>query len=175
MKARSATVKTADDIREISIPLQDGRYVRLDQIAQIHDTTAERTTRAYLNGKPIIGFQVERSKGYSDVEVVKHVREAVAAFQQKNPAVKIEEISNKVDSIQDNYDGSMTMLYEGALLAIIVVFIFLKNWRTTFISAVALPLSIIPAFGVMYYLGYSLNVITLLALSLVVGDRKSVV
>ena len=164
-----ATVKTADDIREISIPLQDGRYVRLDQIAQIHDTTAERTTRSYLNGKPIIGFQVERSKGYSDVEVVKHVREAVAAFQQKNPAVKIEEISNKVDSIQDNYDGSMTMLYEGALLAIIVVFIFLKNWRTTFISAVALPLSIIPAFGVMYYLGYSLNVITLLALSLVVG------
>ncbi|QFS17348.1 efflux RND transporter permease subunit [Acinetobacter indicus] len=164
-----ATVKTADDIREISIPLQDGRYIRLDQVAQIHDTTAERTTRAYLNGKPIIGFQVERSKGYSDVEVVKHVREAIAVFQQKNPAVKIEEISNKVDSIQDNYDGSMTMLYEGALLAIIVVFIFLKNWRTTFISAVALPLSIIPAFGVMYYLGYSLNVITLLALSLVVG------
>lgn len=164
-----ATVKTADDIRAISIPLQDGRYIRLDQVAKISDTTAEATTRAYLNGKPIIGFQIQRSKGYSDVAVVKDVRKAVAEFQKSNPAVKINEISNTVDSTQNNYDGSMSMLYEGALLAIIVVFIFLKNWRTTFISAVALPLSIIPTFGVMYYLGYSLNVVTLLALSLVVG------
>ncbi|WP_111895302.1 efflux RND transporter permease subunit [Acinetobacter sp. MB5] len=164
-----ANVNSVADLGAFSIPVSDGRYVHLNEIAKIQDTYADVTSRAYRDGKPIMGFQIKRSKGYSDVAVTNAIRAAMQKFQQQHPEVKIVEASNTVDPIEDNYHGSMDMLYEGAFLAIVIVWLFLKNWRTTLISAVALPLSIIPAFGVMYLLDYSLNIITLLALSLVVG------
>lgn len=164
-----ATVNHVADVGAISIPLSNGSYVRLDEIATIKDSYSDLTSRAYQNGKATVGFQIKRSKGFSDVSVVDGARAAISKFQKEHPEVKIKEASNTVDPIKDNYQGSMDMLYEGAFLAIVVVWLFLKNWRTTLISAVALPLSIIPAFGVMYLLDYSLNMITLLALSLVVG------
>ncbi|WP_341917192.1 efflux RND transporter permease subunit [Polaromonas sp. YR568] len=164
-----ATVGSAAEVAAISIPLTDGRYVRLDQIGRITDTHAERSTRAFRGGKPVVGFQVTRSKGYSDVGVAGEVRAAVDAFAKAHPEVKIAEASNTVTPIQENYEGSMLLLVEGALLAILVVWWFLRDWRATLISATALPLSIIPTFGVMALAGYSLNTVTLLSLSLVVG------
>ncbi|MGC1173617.1 efflux RND transporter permease subunit [Polaromonas sp.] len=164
-----ATVGSAAEVSAISIPLADGRYVRLDQIARITDTYAERSTRAFRDGKPFVGFQVTRSKGYSDVAVAGQVRTAVEAFARVRPEVKIAEASNMVTPIQENYEGSMFLLVEGALLAILVVWWFLRDWRATLVSATALPLSIIPTFGVMALAGYSLNTVTLLSLSLVVG------
>ena len=162
-----ATVGSAAEVAAISIPLADGRYVRLDQIARITDTHAERSTRALRDSKPVVGFQVTRSKGYSDVGVAGEVRAAVDAFAKAHPEVKIAEASNTVTPIQENYEGSMFLLVEGALLAILVVWWFLRDWRATLVSA--LPLSIIPTFGAMALAGYSLNTVTLLSLSLVVG------
>jgi multidrug efflux pump subunit AcrB len=162
-------VHSADEVAALTIPLTDGRRVRLDQVARISDNHAERGTLAYVDGKPVVGFQITRSKGFSDVSVADDVHEAVTKFSSAHPEVRIREISNTVDPIRDNYKGSMYLLLEGALLAVVVVWLFLRDWRATIISATALPLSIIPTFIVMYFSGFSLNIVSLLALSLVVG------
>ncbi|MEX0408288.1 efflux RND transporter permease subunit [Aquibium sp. LZ166] len=164
-----AAVDTVAELREIPIPLPNGGWVRLDEIGDVVDTHADRSSLAYLNGKPVIAAQIKRSKGYSDLAVTESVREAMAEFASANPQVTIEEAYSTILPTEQNYEASMHMLYEGAAIAIVVVFLFLFDWRATLLAAVALPLSIIPTFLVMDYLGYSLNTVTLLALSLVVG------
>jgi hydrophobe/amphiphile efflux-1 (HAE1) family protein len=162
-------VHTAAELATIDIPLANGRHVRLDQIAHIDDTIAERSTHALFNGKEVVGFQITRTRGASEIAVVDGVRAALATFGAAHPQVKIEEAYNAVERIQANYTGSMHLLYEGAALAILVVLIFLRDWRATLVSAAALPLAIIPTFAAMQYFGFSLNILTLLALALVVG------
>jgi len=160
---------SADEVRNLDIPLGDGRHIKLSQVAEVLDTYAERTTYASYDGKPVIRFEITRSKGTSEVTVAKDVRAALAQFEQLHPQVKIVEAFNMVKPVEDNYEGSMHLLYEGALLAILVVWWFLRDWRATIIAAVALPLSMIPTFAFMQYFGFSLNVLTLLAMALVVG------
>ncbi|MDD5392587.1 MAG: efflux RND transporter permease subunit [Thiothrix sp.] len=162
-------VKTAAELAAIEIPLANGRHVRLDQIASIQDSIAERSTHALLDGKEVVGFQITRTRGASEIAVVDGVRATLKTFALAHPQVKIEEAYNAVERIQANYTGSMHLLYEGAALAILVVFLFLRDWRATFVSAAALPLAIIPTFMAMQYFGFSLNILTLLALALVVG------
>jgi len=164
-----ATVGSVAEISAITVPLPDGRWVRLDQIARISDAHAERSSIALFNGRRVVGFQVKRSLGFSDVGVTKGVRAAMTSFSHAHPQVPITEASNTIEPVEDNYHGSMMLLLEGALLAIVVVWWFLRDWRATFIAAVALPLSILPTFACMWLAGYSLNVVTLLALALVVG------
>jgi multidrug efflux pump subunit AcrB len=162
-------VGTVQDVAALTITTGDGRRVRLDQIANVTDGYADRTSYAYQDGKPIIGVQITRAKGMSDVTVLHDVRNAMTAFAAAHPQVHLTEASNTVAPIEENYEGSMSMLIEGAVLAILVVWWFLRDRRATLVSAAALPLSIIPTFGVIYLAGYSLNTVTLLALSLVVG------
>ncbi|WP_018609196.1 efflux RND transporter permease subunit [Uliginosibacterium gangwonense] len=162
-------VHTAAEVAALSIPLADGRSVHLDQIAKINDTIADRSTLAYADGKNVIGFQIKRALGFSDVGVAESVREAVQQFSASHPEVKIKEASTTIEPIKDNYQGSMHLLLEGAILAVVVVWLFLRDWRATLISATALPLSIVPTFIVMYLASFSLNTISLLALALVVG------
>jgi multidrug efflux pump subunit AcrB len=162
-------VESADEIRRMDISLSDGRHVHLDQLATITDTVSEPRALAMLNGKPVVGFEVTRSRGASEVEVGEGVMKALAELQAANPDIAFTQAFNFVIPVKEEFQGSMTMLYEGGLLAVLVVWLFLRDWRATFISAVALPLSVIPSFLGMYYLGFSLNVVTLLALSLVIG------
>ncbi len=164
-----ATVQTAQELARLSLALPDGRAVRLDQLATVSDTFAEPRALALLDGQPVVGFEVARSKGASEVEVGAAVQAALAELRAQHPGLEITEAFNFVAPVQEEYDGSMHLLYEGALLAVLVVWLFLRDARATFVSAVALPLSVIPAFIGMYLLGFSINVITLLALSLVVG------
>lgn len=164
-----ATVQSAQELAGLTLSLSDGRHVRLDQVATVSDTFADPRAMALLNGKPVVGFEVARSKGASEVEVGGAVQAALAEMRTQHPDLEITEAFNFVAPVQEEYDGSMHLLYEGALLAVLVVWLFLRDWRATFVSAVALPLSVIPAFIGMYLLGFSINVITLLALSLVVG------
>lgn len=163
------TVKTAAEIAQMSIVLSDGRRVRLDQIATVKDTIAERRSTALLNGKPVVGFEITRSKGASEVDVEAGVKQALAELKKQRPDLNINEAFNFVEPVADNYHGSMALLYEGAILAVLVVWLFLRDWRATFIAATALPLSILPAIIAMYYFGFTLNTVTLLAMSLVVG------
>lgn len=164
-----ANVTSVEEMRPLQLSLADGRRIRLDQVATVTDTVAEPRALALLNGKPVVGFEVMRSRGASDVEVGEGVQKALAELQIANPDIEFTEAFNFVTPVKEEFQGSMTMLYEGGLLAVLVVWLFLKDWRATFVSAVALPLSVIPAFLGMEYLGFSLNGVTLLALSLVVG------
>ncbi|PPD43233.1 MAG: RND transporter [Methylobacter sp.] len=164
-----ATVKSVEELRPLELSLADGRRIRLDQVATITDGFAEPRALALLDGKPVVGFEVTRSRGASEVEVGAGVQQALAELRLAHPDVEFTEAFNFVIPVQEEFDGSMTLLYEGALLAVLVVWLFLHDWRATFISAVALPLSVIPAFLGMEYFGFSLNIVTLLALSLVIG------
>ncbi|HNZ55838.1 MAG TPA: efflux RND transporter permease subunit [Methylophilaceae bacterium] len=164
-----AKVKSADELANMEIALTDGRKVRLNQVANVMDTIAEPKSAAFLDGKSVIGFEVSRSKGASELEVGAGVYKVLEEIKLKHPDFKITEAFNFVQPVQDEFDASMTMLYEGAILAVLVVFLFLRDFRATFVSAVALPLSVIPAFIGMKYMGFSVNIVTLLALSLVVG------
>jgi multidrug efflux pump subunit AcrB len=162
-------VESVAAIAGLDIPLPDGRRVRLADLGSVTDGFAERATRAYLGETPVVAFEVTRIKGASEVAVAAGVRAAVERLQRDHPQVEIREAFNTVDAVADNYRGSMELLFEGAALAIVVVFWFLRDWRATFVAAVALPLSVIPTFAAMLWLGFSLNILTLLALALVVG------
>lgn len=164
-----ATVASAEDIASMHIALSDGRSIRLDQIARVSDTISEPRSAAYLNGEAVVGFEIVRALGYGELEVAQGVRAALQQLKQQKPDIQLTEVFNLIDPVTENYDGSMQLLYEGALLAVIVVFLFLRDWRATFIAATALPLSVIPTFAVMHLMGFSLNTVTLLSLSLVIG------
>ncbi|WP_334184620.1 efflux RND transporter permease subunit [Novosphingobium sp.] len=164
-----AAMHDPQELARISVPATNGKMVTLAQVATIRDAHAERATRAYRDGKEIIAFSVERSLGFGDVAIAKKVRERIATFTQQHPQAKITEISNTVEPIENNYEGSMHLLIEGAFLAVIVVWWFLRDWRATLISATALPLSIIPTFGAIYLFGFTLNMVSLLSIALVIG------
>ena len=152
-----------------SSPGQSAKRIRLDQVASVTDTVAEPRAAALLNGVAVVGFEVARSRGASEVEVGHAVRAALTELKATHPDMELTESFDFVTPVEEEFNGSMALLYEGALLAVLVVWLFLRDLRATFVSAVALPLSAIPAFIGMHYLGFSINVVTLLAMSLVVG------
>lgn len=164
-----ATSKNAQEIGELPITLSSGQKISLNQIASIKDGLTEQRAAAFLNGAPVVGFEVSRSRGESEVTVGKAVLAKLAEIKESHPDIEITEAFNFVQPVQDEYNNSLYMLYEGAILAILVVWLFLRDLRATFVAAVALPLSVIPAFIGMAYLGFSVNVVSLLALSLVIG------
>ncbi|SFC29845.1 Multidrug efflux pump subunit AcrB [Polaromonas sp. OV174] len=164
-----ATVKSAEELGRLELALSDGRRIRLSDVAKVSDTTAEPRAAALLDGQPVVGFEVARSRGESEIAVGAAVQQALSELKVQHPDIVLTEAFNFVAPVQGEYDGSMHLLYEGGILAVLVVWLFLRDWRATFVSAVALPLSVIPAFIGMHYLGFSINVITLLALSLVIG------
>ncbi|MBF0348330.1 MAG: efflux RND transporter permease subunit [Magnetococcales bacterium] len=164
-----AAPESLEDLQTLDIPLAGGRTIPLSEIATITDGRAELSSIALLNGERVVGFELTRSKGWSEVGVAQAVRRVVNEFSQSHPQVVIQEAYNTFSPALDNFKGSMELLYEGAVLAIIVVWWFLRDGRATLISAAALPLSIIPAFFVMKLAHFSLDTLTLLALALVVG------
>jgi len=164
-----ATVQTAEQLAQMEISMRDGRRVRLDQVASVSDTIAERRTTALHNGKQVVGFEIVRSLGAGDVAVGEGVSNALESLKETHPGITVEKVFNTVDQVRETYQGSMEMIFEGALLAVIVVIYFLRNARATLVAATALPLAIIPTFAVIYLFGFTINLVTLLALSLVVG------
>ncbi|MDQ7734191.1 efflux RND transporter permease subunit [Halomonas sp. SpR1] len=164
-----ANAESAAELAKMELALSDGRRIRLDQVATVTDTVAERRSIALMDGAPVVGFEMTRAEGYGEVDVAEGVQSALAELQSQYPHIEIEEAFNFVGPVLENYQGSMHMLFEGMALAVLVVFCFLRNWRATLIAAVTLPLSIIPTFAFMHLMGFSLNVVTLLALSLVIG------
>ncbi|QZA76986.1 efflux RND transporter permease subunit [Deefgea tanakiae] len=164
-----ATVQSTAELAKTELALSDGRRIRLDQIATIEDTIAERRSIAQLDGKPVVGFEITRSRGAGETEVAAAVSEALAKLKLENPGLVLTTAYDMAAPVQEEFDGSMGLLYEGALLAVIVVWFFLRDWRATLVSAAALPLSILPTFIGMYLFGFTLNTVTLLSLALVVG------
>ena len=164
-----ATASTADDLGKLDLSLQDGRRVRLNQIATIVDTTAERRSMALVNGQTVVAFEIMRSKGANEVTLAQEVRQVIKNLRLARADIQITEQIDNVQKTEENFEGSMHLLYEGAILAVIVVWYFLRDWRATIVSAAALPLSILPAFLGIYLFGFTLNMVTLTSLALVVG------
>lgn len=164
-----ATVASAREIGQLEVSIGNGRTVRLSDVAAVIDTVAEPRSAALLDGKPVVGFEVARSRGESEVTVGAAVRKALEELKLQHPDLQLTQAFDFVTPVEEEYEGSLHLLYEGALLAVLVVWLFLRDWRATFVSAVALPMSVIPAFIGMHLLGFSINVVTLLALSLVIG------
>ena len=163
------TVKAAAELKDIVIPIAGGRLVRLGQIATISDTIAEPTQEALVDGVPAVGFQIKALKGKDQVTIFNEVQRALDALLAEDPKLGIRLVSTSTTNILDQFDGSMQMLIDGSLLAVLVIWLFLRNWRATLIGAVALPLSILPTFAAMEWLGFTLNTVTLLGLAVVIG------
>ncbi len=164
-----AGATTLDALAGTTFSLLAGGEVRLDDLGVVTDTVADPRYFARLDGDPIVAFSVYRAKGASDVSVAKAVADRVAEIGREHPDVELKLIDSSVEHTRGNYENAMTTLLEGAALTIIVVFLFLRDIRATVIAAVALPLSVFPAFWVMDMLGFSLNLVTLLAITLSTG------
>lgn len=160
---------TLAELRATPISLPSGGTVRLDQIGTVTDGATEASTFALLDGQPVVAIAIFRSTGASDLAAGDKAKDRIAQLSRDYPDVNFTLVDDATVYTEGNYQSAMNTLYEGAALAIIVVFLFLRNWRATIITAVALPLSIIPTFIVMSYLGFSLNTVSLLGITLVTG------
>ena len=165
------SAKTVRQLLDYPIVLSDGNTVSLSALGDIEDSSADPRQSAYLNGESVVAFSIQRSTGSTLVTVEENVRKAVAKLPKTLPEnVNISLIFTRADVIRKSYVSTVESLLLGSILTVITVGIFLRNWRITLITSVALPLSIIPTFWVMKILGYSLNSMTLLALALAVGN-----
>lgn len=164
-----AGATTIEALAGTTFSLLAGGEVRLDDLGVVTDTVVDPRTFARLNGDPVVAFAVYRAKGASDVRVSDAVASEIGKIKEAYPDVDIKLIDSSVDFTRANYENAMQTLIEGALLTIVVVFLFLRDWRATAIAAIALPLSVFPAFWVMDMLGFSLNLVTLLAITLSTG------
>ena len=161
--------ETVQRLAETTIALPSGRHVRLSDLGNVTDTYEELRSFVRLNGEQVVTFAVFRAKGASEVSVAETVNSALDGVRAKHPDTSIQLVDETVFYTYGNYEAALHTLIEGALLAVLVVLAFLKNWRATLISAVALPLSAIPTFYVMDLLGFSLNLVSFLALTLATG------
>jgi multidrug efflux pump subunit AcrB len=159
----------AFDLGQTNITLAGGRSIKLSDVADVYDGFSEQSSIAKIRGQQVVTFSIERAKGYSDVTVYDEAVKEVEALQKENPSVHFTLLYTSVEYTKDQYETSMEAMIEGAVLAIVVVFLFLRDWRATMISAIAIPLSAIPSFYFMSLMGFTLNELSLLALSLVAG------
>ncbi len=164
-----AGARSVADLAALPIALPGGRKVRLDEVATITDGAAEPRTFTRLFDEPIVAFGVTRAKGASDVTVDELIAKRLQKIQAEHPDVTFTKVDTQVDNELGNYHSTMETLIEGAVLAVVVVFIFLRDMRATLVTAIALPLSIIPTFWAMSAIGFSLNLVSLLAITLVTG------
>ncbi|WP_201587187.1 efflux RND transporter permease subunit [Psychrobacter jeotgali] len=162
-------VERARELNDLQIAVPTGGTQALGRMAQVTDGAADPTSMAKLDGKPVVAFNITRSRGASEVEVMERTDAALAQLSADMGNITIEKAYDRATPIAEDYKASLRMLIEGGILAVIVVFLFLRNIRATIVAAVALPLSVIPTFLGMYLFGFSLNIISLLALSLVIG------
>ena len=161
--------RNAFALSQMNITVGGGRTIKLSDIATVRDGYAEQRNLAKMNGRQVLSFSLEKSKGSSDVTVFEGAEKVIAALHKENPKVSYSILYTSVPYTLGQYHSAIDAMWEGAVLAVIVVFIFLRDWRATAISALAIPLSAIPAFWFMDLMGFSLNSLSLLALSLVAG------
>ena len=160
---------TVADLAATMIALPKGRKVPLSELGTVTDGAAEPRIFATYNTQPVVAFSVVRAKGASDTTVSEDVGAAIAALGKQHPDVELKMIDTTTTAVRGAYDSTMHTLLEGAALAILVVLMFLKDIRATIITAIALPLSIVPAYFVLDYLGFSLNLVSLLAITIATG------
>jgi HAE1 family hydrophobic/amphiphilic exporter-1 len=161
--------QTVERLRNLTIPTAGGRYIKLSDVADVGDGAGEPRGFARLNDRPVVGFQVLKTNDASEVQVEDHIKAAIGKLQAAHPDVRFNEIFSTVDDTRASYEATLRTMFEGMALAALVVFLFLRDWRSTAIVAIAMPVSLVPTFLAMAIFGFSLNIVTLLALTLVIG------
>src|SRR5690606_17096337 len=161
--------QSAYDLSQTQISLGAGRTIKLADIARVSDNYGELRSVAKIEGKQVVTFGITRARGESDVSVYDGAVEVLKQIQNENPGIRFTRLFTEVDYTKAQYESSMAAMIEGAVLAVIVVFLFLRDWRATIIAALAIPLSAIPTFWFMDMMGFTLNTLSLLALGLVAG------
>nr|WP_295372234.1 efflux RND transporter permease subunit [uncultured Sphingosinicella sp.] len=159
----------AYELSQTQISLGGGRTVQLADVATVTDSYGEQRRIGKVRGKQVVNFSMSRAKGASDVTVYDEAVKVLDEIEKQNPGVEFTQLFTSVDYTKSQYASSMLAMIEGAVLAVIVVFLFLRDWRATLISALAIPLSAIPTFWFMDLMGFTLNSLSLLALGLVAG------
>src|SRR3954471_6189698 len=159
----------AYQLSQTQIALPGGRFVKLADLGQVKDSYSEQRTLAKQDGRQVVSFEVQRAKGASEVSTYDAAWAELQKIQKENPKVHYSEIFNTVDYTKAQYKSAMEGLIEGAILAVLVVLLFLRDIRATAISALAIPLSAIPAFFFMSMLGITLNFMSTMAMGLVAG------
>ena len=159
----------AHTLAQTEIHVGDGRTIRLSDVADVRDLYAEQRALSTMNGRQVLSFSIAKAKGYSDVTVYEQAEKVIDQLRKEHPKIKFTQLYTKVDYVKDQYHSAIDAMIEGAVLAVFVVFLFLRDWRATVISALAIPLSAIPTFWFMDLMGFTLNGLSLLALSLVAG------
>jgi HAE1 family hydrophobic/amphiphilic exporter-1 len=164
-----AAANTLAALREMTIPTGGGRYVKLTDVADVGDGQGETRGFARLNGRPVVGFQVLKTRAASDIDVEDRAMARLDKLEKQYPGVTFTRIFTQVTETRDSFRATQHVLLEGMLLAALVVWFFLRDWRATLITAFAMPVSLIPTFFVIKMMGFSLNTVTLLGLTLVIG------
>ncbi|HJQ15734.1 MAG TPA: efflux RND transporter permease subunit [Allosphingosinicella sp.] len=161
--------RNAYDLGEAQIAVGTGRTIKLSDIAEVRDLHAEQRNLSMRNGREVLSFGIAKSKGASDLSVFASAIKELKKIEKENPKIHFVPMFTKTDYIESQYHSAMAAMVEGAVLAVLVVFLFLRDWRATIISALAIPLAAIPTFWFMDLMGFTLNSLSLLALSLVAG------
>lgn len=164
-----AGARGVEQLADTRIVIPGGREVRLRDLGRVIDDATEPRAFARLDGNPIVSIAIFRAKGASELAVGEVVEKRIAELQKARPDVVLTKIDDAVSFTRGNYVAGMETLLEGAALAVLVVWLFLRDWRATLITAIALPLSAIPTFWAMSLMGFSLNLVSLLGITLVTG------
>ncbi len=166
----SGKIKDPADFNNVVIASKNGYPVKVSDIGYAEDSSKEPTTAVRLNGVPAVQLAIAKQSGTNTVEVVRAVKERLAQIQATLPRdVHVQIINDQSIFIEAAINGIRNHLFEGSLLAALVLFFFLANWRTTLIAAIAIPVSIISTFSLMAIMNYTMNQITMLSLTLMVG------
>jgi hydrophobic/amphiphilic exporter-1 (mainly G- bacteria), HAE1 family len=161
---------TVEELKATQIYLPNGRTVRLDSLGRVEDGSSEQREIALLNGKPVVAFSLIRSTGSNLVDVENGVDKKLAELKKTIPKdITIKKIRTNGSYIRESYSASLDSLIIGAVLALAVIWIFVRDNRATLISSLAIPLSVIPTFAVMKWAGFTMNGMSLLGLALVIG------
>jgi len=164
-----AGARQVTTLANAKIILAGDREVRLKDLGTVVDGASEQRAFGRLNGQPVVSFSIFRTKGSSELSVADAVAESLKELEADHPDVKLTKIDDAVSYTRGNYVAAMEALIEGAVLAVLVVFLFLRNVRATLISAIALPLAAIPTFWAISAMGFSLNLVSLLGITLATG------
>ncbi len=167
MKGRVNSVREFDGL---VVAARNGAQIKLKDVADVEDGTEEVETAANIDGKGAVLLTIRRQSGTNTVAVIKGIKERIKSVLPRLPTgYSLEIVRDESEYIEASVDTVQEHLVAGAFLAALVVLVFLRNWRSTLIAAIAIPASIVSTFGLMWAMGFTLNIITLLALALAVG------
>jgi HAE1 family hydrophobic/amphiphilic exporter-1 len=163
-------LETPEDFLSLIVAQRNGHSIRLGEVATARDGTAEPTSSALYNGHDAVGVMVKKSKGFSTSQVSSQVLAAVNDIKKTLPkGTSLDVVQNSGDHVDRSVENVEEALIEGALLTVLVVFLFLNSWRSTVITGLALPVSVLSSFIAVYAFGFTLNTMSLLGLSLAIG------